>query len=594
MPNTKVLAYSYVRFSNPSQAAGDTLRRQATLRDAWLARNGVVLDTSLSLADKGISAFSGEHRANPDRFALAGFLSLLKAGRIPKGSFLIVESLDRLSREHIMAALGLMLELVQGGVRIVQLLPAEMTFDEGSSPMAVMMMVAELSRGHAESVMKSERVSHAWREKRRRAAASREVLTARAPAWLTLTEGRWVVDEAVAGVIRRIYDMAIAGHGAYAIAKQLNIEEVPPLKNAKYWSRSYIAKVLCSPAVFGQFQPGRGRGKQREKVDEPIPGYFPVVVSETQFHKARNSCKARTGKRGRAAKRQANLFAHLVHDALYGGFYQAVQKAGSNERKLVSYTIAQGIGGKPRWVRQGSMIPTPSVSFPLASFEQAVLSCLRELDPADVLPQNDNHDQEVVLCAGRLAEVEDEIERVKARLQIKYSDGLADVLLKHEDSSKVLKNELATAQQRAASPVGESWRETKTLLDLLATAPGQVEARVRLRAALQKIIQGIWAVFVRHKGVVLAGVQVWFTEARQGACRSYLIAHQRGVGGSIPARTPEWWVCSLSAEAAFQALDLRRPDHARALGETLTEVDVNELLASLKQPPQNATRCIKK
>jgi hypothetical protein len=34
------VAYSYIRFSSPEQAKGDSVRRQAELRDAWLERNG--------------------------------------------------------------------------------------------------------------------------------------------------------------------------------------------------------------------------------------------------------------------------------------------------------------------------------------------------------------------------------------------------------------------------------------------------------------------------------------------------------------------------------------------------------------------------
>src|SRR3954453_3798890 len=126
----KPLAYSYVRFSSPEQAKGDSLRRQTELRDGWLTRNAVRLDASLTLEDKGVSGFTGEHRGNPDRHALAAFVDLVKKGRITRGSYLIVESLDRLSREDILPALTLILDLIQSGIRIVQLLPVEMIYDE--------------------------------------------------------------------------------------------------------------------------------------------------------------------------------------------------------------------------------------------------------------------------------------------------------------------------------------------------------------------------------------------------------------------------------------------------------------------------------
>src|SRR5262245_37525748 len=114
------VCYSYIRFSTPQQLEGDSLRRQTEAARAWCERNGVHLDTSLTLHDLGKSAFAGKHRENPDRNALAAFLRLVEQGKVPRGSYLVLESLDRLSREHIQPALILALNLLQAGVRIVQ------------------------------------------------------------------------------------------------------------------------------------------------------------------------------------------------------------------------------------------------------------------------------------------------------------------------------------------------------------------------------------------------------------------------------------------------------------------------------------------
>src|SRR5262245_50386478 len=106
-PSTPAIAFSYIRFSHPSQAEGDSLRRQTEAAKAWCEKNGVRLDTSTTLRDLGKSAFLGEHRKNPDRHALAAFLKLAEAGQVPRNSYLIIENLDRLSREHERAALRL-------------------------------------------------------------------------------------------------------------------------------------------------------------------------------------------------------------------------------------------------------------------------------------------------------------------------------------------------------------------------------------------------------------------------------------------------------------------------------------------------------
>ena len=136
------LAFSYLRFSSPKQADGDSTRRQTALRDGWLRRHPEArLDTALRMTDRGVSGFTGEHRKNPDRHALAAFLKLVDQGRVPRGSYLIVENLDRLSREDIQPALMLFLGLLQAGIRIVQLMPVEQVFDDKSDSMQIMLAI---------------------------------------------------------------------------------------------------------------------------------------------------------------------------------------------------------------------------------------------------------------------------------------------------------------------------------------------------------------------------------------------------------------------------------------------------------------------
>ena len=83
------LAFSYLRFSSPQQAKGDSIRRQTEATADWCERHGVALDTSLSLRDEGVSAFRGKHRENPDVNGLGAFLAAVNGGRVPPGSFLV-------------------------------------------------------------------------------------------------------------------------------------------------------------------------------------------------------------------------------------------------------------------------------------------------------------------------------------------------------------------------------------------------------------------------------------------------------------------------------------------------------------------------
>src|SRR5215468_2983312 len=164
--STSAVAYSYIRFSTRERAKGDSLRRQCEAAQRWCERNKVRLDEALTFRDLGKSAYLGDHRKNPDRFALAAFLKLVQDGRVPRGSYLIIESLDRLTREHVRAGLTLLLGLIEAGVRVVQLSPSELVYDERSDEMGLMLAIVELSRGHRESKRKSDLVGPAWRAKK--------------------------------------------------------------------------------------------------------------------------------------------------------------------------------------------------------------------------------------------------------------------------------------------------------------------------------------------------------------------------------------------------------------------------------------------
>src|ERR1700739_3168974 len=94
--------YSYARWSTPEQARGDTLRRQLEMSREYAAEQGLELDETFR--DPGVSAYRGKNRHEG---ALANFIAQIDSGKIERGSFLLVESLDRLSREQVLFALEL-------------------------------------------------------------------------------------------------------------------------------------------------------------------------------------------------------------------------------------------------------------------------------------------------------------------------------------------------------------------------------------------------------------------------------------------------------------------------------------------------------
>jgi DNA invertase Pin-like site-specific DNA recombinase len=551
------VAYSYVRFSHPDQARGDSLRRQVDAAAEWCRRNDVRLDTSTTFRDLGRSAYTGTHRTNPDRHALAAFLKLVEAGKVPRGSLLIIENLDRLSREHIQPALLLALNLLQAGVRIVQLKPAEIVFDDRSDTLPVMMMMMELSRGHGESAIKSERCGEAWARKRGRAREGREVMTRSLPAWVEETGGKLALVPARAAVVKRIFALAATGYGVGAVVSKLTAEGVPPFGPSGRWARSYVANILRDRRAVGECRPRSRRGAAADTA--PIPGYFPAAVSEEEFRAARAGAAQRRHRPGRlGAGDQISLFAGLVTNALDGDGYYAIRRARTGLRVLVNSGSTEG--------RTGCR------SFPLETFERTLLSLLAEVDPREVTGREDAPD-EVMVLSGELARVEAKVAELEAELLNGDVAALANVLRKLEGQKRDLVSKLSEARQKASHPLSEAWGETHSLLAALDAAPDQRDARLRLRSTLRKVVEDVRLLVIPRGRDRVAAVQVWF--AGDG-CRNYLILHRAGTGGSVPARPPRSWVRSL-AEVVPGKVDLRTRKDVRSVEAVLLALDLSRI-----------------
>ena len=207
---------------------------------------------------------------------------------MPQGSHLLVESLDRLSRDRVLFAQALFLRIIEAGITIVTLIDDRSYSAESlnRSPMNLVVSLVCMMRANEESATKSARVRAAWA--RKRAELGTKPATGRCPGWLRLdkTTGRFVEREREADVVRRIYAEAAAGLGQYAIARKLNAEAVPLFSSGnqrgKPWGPKYIRSLLTAPAVRGTYIPcitGRDeRGRLLLQPQAPVEGYYPAVV----------------------------------------------------------------------------------------------------------------------------------------------------------------------------------------------------------------------------------------------------------------------------------------------------------------------------
>jgi len=316
---TTPLAYSYIRFSTPDQLDGDSQRRQLELSMKYCEQNNLKLDESTTIKDLGLSAFHGTHIKEG---FLGHFLEAIKTGEIQRGSTLLIEDFDRLSRQEPLDAQGIVRQILKEGITIVTL-TNQMVYSwerVNRDPGLIYTMTAAIILAHEESRKKQERLKAAWVNKRN--ISESKILTAMCPSWLTVDKeaNEFIVCPIRAALVNRIFDLYNDGLGQYNIAKILNNEGIQPPRS-KHWSSSSIAGLISNIAVVGDYQPHVRDGRnKRVPVGDVLKGYYPQIVSEVKFQKAQDIRESRNHrKQGRKNKNYNNLFAGIAKCGYCGG-----------------------------------------------------------------------------------------------------------------------------------------------------------------------------------------------------------------------------------------------------------------------------------
>lgn len=319
------IAYSYLRLSSKRQANRvegeryrDGFRRQIELRDEYLNENPhLTLDTKFNLHDIGVSAYTRANIAAGGTGKLRLFVDEVEAGRIAPGSYLLVESLDRVSRADINIAQELLLRLVNNGI-IVRSIADKQTYSATSEPMQFIISIVYLMRAHEESVIKADRLRKTWI--RKRADIGNRKLTARIPSWLKVDGNGFSLHEQRAAIVVRIFTQLSHGMGRDAIARELNRDGVPTWGKGREWYGGVVQKITDTRSVLGEFRPHRMEptivkgivvGK-RVPAGDVIPDYYPAVIDQELWDAARlKADKKRLGKAPNAGGRQGTRISNL-------------------------------------------------------------------------------------------------------------------------------------------------------------------------------------------------------------------------------------------------------------------------------------------
>ncbi|RDU95179.1 recombinase family protein [Trinickia dinghuensis] len=273
----KSRVYSYLRFSDPKQAAGSSADRQTEYARRWAAEHEMRLDETLSLRDEGLSAY---HQKHVTQGALGVFLRAVEEGAVPPGSVLVVEGLDRLSRAEPIFAQGQLAAIIGAGIRVITAADGrEYSRDTlKQDPMGLVYSLLTMIRAHEESDTKSKRVKAAIRRQCQGWVAGTwrgVVRNGKDPHWTHLVDGRFELSPDRATAVRLMIDMFKQGHGAVRTVRELTNRGLTMSDAGN--STKQIYKIIRNRALLGE------KTLAVDGEEYRLEGYYPALLSTDEF-----------------------------------------------------------------------------------------------------------------------------------------------------------------------------------------------------------------------------------------------------------------------------------------------------------------------
>lgn len=295
-------AVSYLRFSTPAQADGDSEGRQKDLASLYCEKNELELISAYF--DRGRSAHKGMHRKKGQ---FGDFLREVEKGTIPGKTILLVESFDRLSREQVTTALKQFIDLIETHEIEVHILQAGRTASiykkNDIDTHSLMFAIIEMGRAFGESDRKSQLIGSAWQAQRTRGLpvglkGGRPM--GRHPSWLKWEAGKWIEIPERVEVIRKVFEMSLKHRlGRYEIAVRLCRDDAHHWSgHGKHWTSSGVKRVLSNPALTGRLDPQRSKHPEAEAIED----YYPRIVSDEDYLEVQRILSAKKAKGGRPRK----------------------------------------------------------------------------------------------------------------------------------------------------------------------------------------------------------------------------------------------------------------------------------------------------
>lgn len=522
-----------MRFSDPKQAAGSSADRQLEYAKRWAAERGLTLDSTLSMQDEGLSAY---HQRHVTRGALGVFLQAIDDGRIPAGSVLIVEGLDRLSRAEPIQAQAQLAQIINAGITVVTASDGREYNREGlkAQPMDLVYSLLVMIRAHEESDTKSKRV---------RAAIHRQcqgwiagtwrglVRNGKDPHWVSLDGDSFKLASPRAEAVLKAIRMFREGHGAVRIMRTL--EELGlQLTNGGNPSQQ-LYRIIRNRALIGE------KVLNVDGEEYRLPGYYPALIDPAEFADLQQVTGQRARRKGTGEIPSLITglrisFCGYCGSALVGQnlMNRARREDGrpqNGHRRLICVSNQQGAG----CAVAGSCSVVP--------IERAVMTfCADQMNLSRLLEGADRAEGiagQLTAARAAAADTSGKLEKITDAL-LSADDGqapatfmrrareLEGLLASQQEKVDALEHELATAASTPTPALAKAWADLVDGVESL-----DYDARMKAR---QLVADTFDKIVIYHRGVTPEVTRSWkgtiglLLIAKRGGTRFLNIDRQTG------------------------------------------------------------------
>ncbi len=329
--------FVYHRVSSDQQLDGSGMDRQAELLEGYLERTGIcaAMDepTPVVLSDQGVSAFKG---LNISEGELGAWMEQVRDG-LWDGSVLVVESIDRFSRQNPFDVMGYINALMVHNVAIHDVMANIVISRSNSKDLPFVMMNAQ--RAYDESKYKSDRIRKGWARKREQAFNKGTIVTNKRPQWIDVQDEKYILNSKAA-VVKEIFALYQSGLGTPTIAKQLQKKEGEQYKFNRAWTGELVHKILTNRRVTGKIFISEII-RNHDDIENPVTqkkydmDVYPIVISEEEFETVQELLKSRRPDAGRVTVKKTNGEEVLIKSNIFSGIARCNKCGGSMYHNVV-------------------------------------------------------------------------------------------------------------------------------------------------------------------------------------------------------------------------------------------------------------------